>query len=76
MIEKSPKTNMEELAQQNRERHEKLRQSVLHLQESLDSLRLVIKYQAFDIEATRRENNYLRRLLEDNGREKPSDPNS
>jgi hypothetical protein len=29
-------------------------------------LRVCIKYQAFDLEATRRENTYLRKLLEDN----------
>jgi len=35
-------------------------------QESLDYLRVCIKYQLFDLEATRRENAYLRKLLEDN----------
>ena len=34
------------------------------LQESLDYLRLSIKYLVFDLEATRRENQYLRKLLE------------
>ncbi len=36
------------------------------LQESLDYLRVCIKYQVFDLEATRRENEYLRKLLEEN----------
>jgi len=31
----------------------------------MDYLRICIKYQAFDLEATRRENEYLKRLLED-----------
>ncbi len=35
------------------------------LQESFDYLRICIKYQLFDLEATRRENKYLRRLLEE-----------
>jgi hypothetical protein len=35
------------------------------LQESLDYLRVCIKYQLFDLEATRRENKYLRKLLEE-----------
>ena len=35
------------------------------LQESLDYLRLSIKYLVFDLEATRRENGYLRRMLEE-----------
>jgi len=38
--------------------------SIVKLQESLDYLRICIKYQVFDLEATRRENEYLRKLLE------------
>ena len=34
------------------------------LQESLDYLRLSVKYLVFDLEATRRENKYLRSLIE------------
>jgi len=34
------------------------------LQESLDYLRLSVKYLVFDLEATRRENEYLRKLIE------------
>jgi hypothetical protein len=33
------------------------------LQDSLDFLRICIKYQRFDLEATRRENKYLKELL-------------
>ena len=39
------------------------------LEDSLDYLRLQIKYLLFDLEATRRENRYLRQLLEN--RHKP-----
>ena len=35
------------------------------LQKSVDYLRICIKYQLFDLEATRRENKYLRKLLEE-----------
>lgn len=42
---------------------------IANLQESLDYLRICIKYQVFDLEATRRENAYLRRLLEKRGDE-------
>jgi len=42
----------------------KFEKSLSDLQESLDYLRICIKYQVFDLEATRRENEYLRRLLE------------
>ena len=53
------------LAKQAGESHEQLQKSVDSLQESLDYLRICIKYQLFDLEATRRENQYLRRLLEE-----------
>lgn len=41
------------------------------LEEILDYLRLQVKYVVFDLEATRRENGYLRRMLET--RQKPND---
>lgn len=47
--------------------HNKLKQSLRHLHECLDQLRLTIKYQAFDLEATRRENADLKTLLEIEG---------
>lgn len=47
--------------------HEKLKRSVASLQNSLDYLRLSIKYLAFDLEATKRENRVLRRMLEEGG---------
>lgn len=53
------------LAKQARDNHKKLQKSVNSLQESLDYLRICIKYQLFDLEATRRENQYLRKLLEE-----------
>lgn len=37
-----------------------------NLQNSLDQLRLTVKYLLFDLEATRRENKYLRKMLESN----------
>jgi chromosome segregation ATPase len=57
---------LEKLADETRQRHERLRQTVSSLQESLDYLRLSIKYLVFDLEATRRENSCLRRMLEEN----------
>ncbi|MDH7599721.1 MAG: hypothetical protein QHH07_08835 [Sedimentisphaerales bacterium] len=54
-----------ELARQAQESHKKLRKSLESLQDALDYLRICIKYQAFDLEATRRENEYLKRLLDD-----------
>ncbi len=48
--------------------HNRLIKSLSHLQESLDNLRATIKYQVFDLEATRRENSDLMTLLEVNKR--------
>lgn len=59
------RNKLELLANETRERHEKLKQTVHSLQESLDYLRLAIKYLLFDLEATRRENGYLRKMLEE-----------
>jgi len=42
-----------------------LKSSSNALQESLDYLRVSIKYILFDLEATRRENTYLKKLLGD-----------
>jgi chromosome segregation ATPase len=56
---------LEQLATETRVRHERLRQTVGNLQESLDYLRLSIKYLVFDLEATRRENGYLRKMLDE-----------
>ncbi|MFC1739119.1 hypothetical protein ACFL1G_08735 [Planctomycetota bacterium] len=53
------------LAQKAQNNNEKLKKSVDNLQESLDYLRICIKYQLFDLEATRRENLYLKKLLEE-----------
>jgi len=56
---------LELLAEQTRERHRQLKETVNTLQESIDFVRLSIKYLVFDLEATRRENSQLRKLLED-----------
>lgn len=56
------------LTQRTQNCHKKLTKSIGSLQESLDYLRLSIKYLLFDLEATRRENAYLRKLLEDNSK--------
>jgi septal ring factor EnvC (AmiA/AmiB activator) len=53
------------LAAETKDRHEKLKKTVSNLQESLDYLRLSIKYLLFDLEATRRENGQLRKMLEE-----------
>jgi hypothetical protein len=58
-----------DLAKQAEANRKELQKSINTLQELLDYLRVCIKYQAFDLEATRRENTYLRKLLEESNRD-------
>jgi len=59
------KTKLAKLAEETRQRHEQLKKTVSSLQESIDFLRLSIKYLLFDLEATKRENTQLRRMLDE-----------
>ncbi len=61
------RARIERFAHETRSRHEKMRATLAELQDSLDHLRLSVKYLVFDLEATRRENQYLRRLIEAHG---------
>ena len=47
------------------ESQKQLRNGISRLQDSLDYLRVSIKYILFDLESTRRENTYLRKMLEE-----------
>ncbi|MFM9996323.1 MAG: transcriptional regulator [Phycisphaerales bacterium] len=58
------RSQVQKLADETRTRHDRMRKTIGDLQESLDYLRLSIKYLVFDLEATRRENQYLRKLLD------------
>ena len=60
---------LERLAEEATKRRQRIQASVAELQESLDYLRLTIKYLVFDLEATRRENAYLRKLVEEANRD-------
>ncbi len=53
------------IAEQTKTKHAELKKTVGQLQESIDFVRLSIKYMVFDLEATRRENVQLRKMLED-----------
>jgi len=62
------------LAAETQGRHERMKKTIVELQESLDHLRLSVKYLVFDLEATRRENKYLRNMLEtDSGHNEGAD---
>ena len=66
-LPKSERDKLSQMAQATQERQAKLKKTVSDLQESLDYLRLSIKYLVFDLEATRRENEYLRKLVQAQG---------
>jgi len=53
------------LASQTQKLHSQLKEKVDGLQDALDYLKILVKYQLFDLEATRRENQHLRKLLDD-----------
>lgn len=59
---------LNKLAVDAKNRRQRIQTSVNELQASLDNLRLSVKYLVFDLEATRRENAYLRKLLEHSNR--------
>ena len=65
----SDRGKLEMLAEQTRERHKQLKETVNSLQESIDFVRLSIKYMLFDLEATRRENEELRKMLDEGSAE-------
>ena len=50
-----------------------MKKTMNDLQESLDYLLMSIKYLVFDLEATRRENEYLRKLIEQQNKAEDSD---
>jgi hypothetical protein len=63
-IRELPANKATEAADGAEARRDRVQHSMHELQEALDYLRLSVKYLVFDLEATRRENNYLRRIIE------------
>jgi hypothetical protein len=64
-LPESEREKLTTMAEETLQRHQELKKTVNNLQESIDFLRLSIKYLLFDLEATRRENSYLRKMLEE-----------
>ncbi|HHT9137948.1 MAG TPA: hypothetical protein ACFYEK_12005 [Candidatus Wunengus sp. YC60] len=62
--------SLEMLAGELGKKYEDLRKSLVMLQDTLDSLRLNVKYLLFDLEATKKENIALRKKLEEQGNNK------
>ena len=70
-IRELPTNNATAAADNAEARRERVQNSMGELQEALDYLRLSVKYLVFDLEATRRENAYLRRIIEQSNRSRP-----
>lgn len=65
------RAQLHQLAEETKSRQAKIRRTMKDLQDSLDYLRLSVKYLVFDLEATRRENEYLRKMLDQSGGNSP-----
>jgi hypothetical protein len=65
MIPASQRKKLELFVEQAKQRRTELKNSFFFLQDSLNCRRLSIKYLFFDLEATRREQLYLRKMLEE-----------
>ena len=59
--------SLSELVQETEARRERMRIASAELEDALTCLRLNSQYLAFDLEATRRENEALKRALQDRG---------
>jgi hypothetical protein len=70
-IRELPTNNATVAADSAEARRDRVQNSMGELQEALDYLRLSVKYLVFDLEATRRENAYLRRIIEQSNRSRP-----
>jgi len=57
------RSRLMELARETQERHNQIKSTFAQLQDGIDYLRLHVKYLMFDLEATRRENAELKRML-------------
>ena len=58
---------LRKLADETKGRHDRVKKAIGEMQESLDYLRLSVTYLVFDLEATRRENRYLKDMLARSG---------
>lgn len=65
-LPEADRPKLAQLANETQGRHQRMKKTITELQESLDHLRLSVKYLVFDLEATRRENKYLRNMLDNN----------
>ena len=64
-IDRTPLAKFQPLSKKFIQEFSKNLQSEMTLKESFDFLRLHIKYNIFDLEATRRENQYLKNFIRD-----------
>ena len=65
-LPESERPKLAQLASETQDRHTRMKKNITELQDSLDHLRLSVKYLFFDLEATRRANKYLRNMPDNN----------
>ena len=70
LFPEAKRESLEMMAGELGKKYEDLRKSLVMLQDTLDSLRLNVKYLLFDLEATKKENIALRKKLEEQGNNK------
>ena len=68
-ISEEKRVELQKLREETKRRHQSLKDTMRQLQDSMDTLRLCIKYILFDLEATKRENKYLKSMLGENQNE-------
>ncbi|MFG0251274.1 MAG: hypothetical protein ACF8NJ_00195 [Phycisphaerales bacterium JB038] len=57
------KEGLAQAGEKARQAHDQVGSTISAIKDSADHLRIAVKYLIFDLEATRRENEYLRKLL-------------
>ncbi|OHB97578.1 MAG: hypothetical protein A2Z58_04425 [Planctomycetes bacterium RIFCSPHIGHO2_12_42_15] len=70
LFPEAKRESLEMMAGELGKKYEDMRKSLVMLQDTLDSLRLNVKYLLFDLEATKKENIALRKKLEEQGNNK------
>ena len=70
LFPEAKRESLEMMAGELGKKYEDMRKSLVMLQDTLDSLRLNVKYLLFDLESTKKENMALRKKLEEQGNNK------
>lgn len=64
-LPENQRKTLEPIARETQQRHEEIKETADKVEKSFTDLRICLKYLMFDLEATRRERDAIRRLYED-----------